>query len=219
MTNIFFLLQVTLDAVPWSSSKISKWQSNKPTSYPPHRPYHEDDDSFYRPERPDRPERPERPERPYNRPGYIDEEPDYGSDSFNRPPQQHGGGYNSFPKPDYEPLRPIYERPKPIETEYQYLHRPSNNYQPPTNSYGPPSPTNYGSSHNGPSWYEDDRKIVNNGNGGYGTSNQHQQRPWQDELVLDDGPSNFPKYPPKRHDFYAEKQQPRRLPFLTPVQR
>ncbi|KAJ9578844.1 hypothetical protein L9F63_004948 [Diploptera punctata] len=117
---------VTLEAVPWSSSKISKWQSNNSGNKKPHwtllnRPSTQDWDS----EKPSKPlDRPQYSEKPYDRPQYTDkpyDRPQYTDKPYDRPQYTD----KPYDRPQY--TEKPYDRPQYTEKPYdrpQYTEKP-----------------------------------------------------------------------------------------------
>lgn len=182
---------VTLEAVPWSTSKVSKWHANI-DKYGSSSPLSdEDNQEGSHPYQPSWNEynqnRPHRP-RPPLAPMYDDvQEDDY---VYSRP-------HISSPRPaiytTYDPYRPQTDRPHYAKPSSTY----ADNYydtaeRPPTFNPRPHRPSQQQSAYDYPTNDEDSGNYRDKwyDHGG--------KKPWNDYLITDSQPSDFPKHPAER---------------------
>ena len=174
---------VTLDAVPWSTSKVSKWHPNK-DKFSSNNNY-EDDDTPSGP--PSYQQTFPRPPSPPPRPQYNNE--DQGLDySDNSRPSSSVTSFSSKPAiyttyDQYRPIssdRPSYTKPQ----KYNYDSSSFNDRQPAYSSR-PTRPHSYDNYHH--SQYENNDRYPE-----YPST----FKPWSEDLITDTRPSNFPKTPP-----------------------
>jgi hypothetical protein len=159
---------VTLDAVPWSKSKVSKWQSNvKRYGQQPQGNYNYQNGNNYGP-----PPRPSSSHRPSS------------GGSSNNYDYDYNGGNND--NDDYysssRPSRPTFHNNQFYGSGYQQSSRPP----PPP----PPQDNFYQSSHH----HSSSSHHHHNGGGG---SNEYEHRPPSNnrpEIITDNRPSNFPSH-------------------------
>lgn len=192
---------VTLEAVPWSSSKVSKWHphgnkfSNKNSYDTPlsHQPSYDDDDDKYHQSFP----KPRPPPSHYHdefNDDYIDDHPTlkpvYTSYDPYRQPQTHNRPQNSWNQNQntgYE-KRPTYKpRPRP-----QYDYSQSNNQH---QSYD--DDRHESNEH----WYDIDRNTP---------------KPWSQDIITDSRPSDFPIRSPLKRPHSSERDPTKYRPFSHP---
>lgn len=202
---------VTLDAVPWSTSKVSKWHPNVDkysNNYDddigqgglPYAPswndhHHHEYASSSKP-----------------RPTYFDDNHDDDYLDAARPSPFPSSSSRPAVYTTYNPYRPATERPsyqKPPKYHYDQHH---SSYDPPPrppNNFNPrPRPTQYdysstgASSHNGyfVTQAENDNWYDNHGGGQSGS------KPWSEDIITDSRPSSFPK--PASNGYRRPQQRP-----------
>lgn len=196
---------VTLEAVPWSSSKVSKWHphsnkfSNKNSYDSPlsHQPSYEDDDDKYHQAFP-KPRPPPPPTSHYHdefNDDYIDDHPTlkpvYTSYDPYRQPQTNNRPQNSWSQNQntgYE-KRPTYKpRPRP---QYDYSQSNSNSQQ----SYD--DDRHESNEH----WYDVDRNTP---------------KPWSQDIITDNRPSDFPIRSPSKRPHSSDRDFTKYRPFSHP---
>lgn len=202
---------VTLDAVPWSTSKVSKWHPNVDKysnnydddvaqgglPYPPsswNDNHHHEYASSSKP-----------------RPTYFDDDHDDDYLDAARPSPFPSSSSKPAVYTTYNPYRPATERPsyqKPPKYHYDQHH---SSYdppaRPPTNFNPRPRPTQYdysssagASGHNGyfVTQAENDNWYDNHSGGQSGS------KPWSEDIITDSRPSSFPK--PVNNNGYRRPQ-------------
>lgn len=197
---------VTLEAVPWSSSKVSKWHphSNKfgnknsydtPLSYQPS--YSDNDGShqgFPRP-RPQQSHYHDEFNDDYTdddhstlKPVYTSYDPYKQPQTNNRPQYSSNSPWSQNQNSGYE-KRPTYKpRPRP---QYDYSHSSSNNHQ----SYD--DDRHESNEH----WYDIDRNTP---------------KPWSQDIITDDRPSDFPIRTPSKRPHSSDRDPTKYRPFSHP---
>lgn len=194
---------VTLEAVPWSSSKVSKWYPNNnkfshKNSYDSplsHQPSYEDDDDRYHNNFP----------KPRPPPNYHDEfNDDYADDNPTLKPV-----YTSYDthRPSQSNNRPQYSWSQNQNTGYEqrptYKPRPQYDYA--------QSTSNSHSHHQSP--YDDDRHDLND----YYDIDRNTPKPWSQDIITDNRPSNFPYRSPLKRPHSSDREPDSKYrPFSHP---
>ena len=170
---------VTLDAIPWSKSKVSKWQSSV-TKYNQNN-NNNNNNNFNRP-----------PTRPLNNGGhYINDEDDYpNSNNYNSNNNNNNDDeyYNNRPSNNFN-------RPSPSYQNNNY-HHGHNHYESSIHPTPPSDPwynNHHGSTQHGSSY----NNNYNNNNNNYDNydrphHNSNNNRPYQPDIITDNRPANFP---------------------------
>lgn len=186
---------VTLEAVPWSSSKVSKWHPhgtkfNNKNSYDSpvsHQPGYDDDDEKYHQAFP-------KP-RPTSSHYHDEFNDDYDDQPTTKPV------YTS-----YEPYRQTHNRPQNSWSQNQntgYEKRPT--YKPrPRPQYDYSS-----SSSNDQHHYDDDRHA-------WYDIDRNTPKPWSQDIITDNRPSDFPYRSPSKRPHSADRDPTKYRPFSHP---
>lgn len=192
---------VTLEAVPWSSSKVSKWHphsnkfSNKNSYESPlsHQQSYEDDDDKYH-------------------------------QSFSRPRPQPTH-YNDEFNDDYIDEHPTI---KPVYTSYDPYRQPQTNNRPHSSwtqnqntgyekrpAYKPrPRPHyDYSQSNSQHQSYDDDRHESNEH---WYDVDRNTPKPWSQDIITDNRPSDFPIRSPSKRPHSADRDPSKYRPFSHP---
>lgn len=184
---------VTLDAVPWSTSKVSKWHPNKgdPSPGQSYRPATAwNDNPIY-----------SRPPRPAS---YADDgtDDDYDVDA-GRPIRPPSSSYNfnpyRVPNNSEQRPKPSFQYDPPNQSSYEAPSRPSK-FRPRPSSYdyaGTAASSNHFVSHSlsfdKDKWYDQDDAT---------------SKPWSEDLITDTRPSNFPTNFHYQHQNDERKKRP-----------
>ncbi|KAG4079254.1 hypothetical protein HA402_006977 [Bradysia odoriphaga] len=191
---------VTLEAVPWSSSKVSKWypNSNKfshKNSYDSplsHQTSYGDDDDKYHNSFP----------KPRPPPSYHDEfNDDYADDHPTLKPVYTS--YDAY-RPPQTNNRPQYSWSQNQNTGYEkrptYKPRPQYDFNQQSNS------------NNQHQWYDDDRHDVSD----YYDVDRNTPKPWSQDIITDNRPSNFPYRTPSKRPHSSDRDPTKYHPFSHP---
>lgn len=211
---------VTLEAVPWSSSKVSKWHphsskfSNKNSYDSPlsHQPSYDDDDGDKYHQAIPRPRpQPSHYHDEFND-DYIDDHPKikpvYTSYDPYRPQVT-----NNSPQSSYDTYRPSSTNNRPQSSWSQnqntgYENRPT--YKPRPRPQYDYSQSNSNNQHQS---YDDDRHELNEH---WYDGDRNTPKPWSQDIITDNRPSDFPIRTPSKRPYSSDRDPGAYRPFSHP---
>lgn len=199
---------VTLEAVPWSSSKVSKWH--------PHTNKFGNKNSYDTP-------------LSHNQPNYSDNDQNHQGFPKPRPPPSHyHDDFNEdYTDDDHLTLKPVY-------TSYDPYKQPQSNNRPQYSSNSPwsqnqnsgyekrptykprPRPQydySHSSSNNNHQYDDDDRQESSEH---WHDVDRNTPKPWNQDIVTDNRPSNFPIRSPSKRPHSSDRDPTKYRPFSHP---